>query len=109
MDLEKKTIEAMIDIYCKENHYDKNKSGTSRYLRCPICDEQAVYALMKIDQCPYKENKPVCSKCLVKCYNVKHKDNIKQVMRYSGPRMIFKHPLLLIRYVFRKKTKNVQK
>jgi len=109
MDLEKKTIEAMIDIYCKGNHYNKNKNGTRAYTRCPICLEQATYALKKIDQCPYKENKPVCSKCLVKCYNVKHKDNIKQVMRYSGPRIIVKHPLLLIRYIFRKITRKVQK
>jgi len=108
MDLEKKTLEAMIDIYCKENHFNKvKKDRTTHYNRCPICNELATYALGKIETCQFKENKPVCSKCSVKCYNSEHKEDIKKVMRYSGPRMILHHPLLLIRYVFRKKVKKV--
>lgn len=106
MNLEKKTLEAMIDLYCKGNHYNKKEDRTASYTRCPICVEQTKYALGKIDKCPFKENKPVCSKCRVKCYNIEHKDYIKGVMRYSGPRFILHHPLLLLRYAFRKKYKS---
>lgn len=105
MDLEKKTLEAMIDIYCKGNHYNKKEDRARDYKPCPICHEQAAYALSKIDACKFKENKPVCSKCPVKCYNSEHKAMIKKIMRYSGPRIIFIHPLLFARYIFRKKIK----
>lgn len=100
MDLELKTIESMIDIYCKNNHF--NKDRTTKYSRCPICTELGIYAKDKINTCIFKSNKPVCSKCSIKCYNSEHKESIRQVMRYAGPRMFVYHPLLLIRYVCRK-------
>lgn len=100
MDLEKKTIESMIDIYCKNKHFKKDR--TTKYSRCPICAEMGTYAIHKIDTCKFKSSKPVCSKCSVKCYNSEHRDNIRQVMRYAGPRIILYHPLLLVRYAYRK-------
>lgn len=102
MGLEKRTLEAMINIYCKGKHDRTDHNRTAGIKCCPICEEEALYALKRIDDCIFNKNKPVCSKCLVKCYNIQHKEMIQKVMRYSGPRMILYHPLLLIRYVFRK-------
>lgn len=42
--------------------------------------------------------KPVCGKCKIHCYKPSMREKIKMVMRYSGPRMIYKHPVMLAKH-----------
>lgn len=44
----------------------------------------------------YGNNKPTCAKCPVHCYNARRREQIRQVMRYAGPRMLIYHPRLAI-------------
>jgi hypothetical protein len=89
---EKKTVEAMIKIYCKKHHeYNKNL--------CTSCDELLNYAYSRLDKCPISEDKPTCANCNVHCYMPVMRGKIKAVMRYSGPRMIVSHPYLAMRHV----------
>ena len=61
---EKKIVEAMVKIYCK-NHHDTKKA------LCLKCVEIKYYAKNRLENCRYQENKPVCGKCGLKCYNNK--------------------------------------
>lgn len=94
--LEIKTLKKMIMIYCQKMH------GSGQDELCPKCKKLLNYAEMRVDKCIYGDNKPVCSKCKVHCYKPEMREEIKQIMGYSGPRMIFISPLLSIRYMYRK-------
>lgn len=94
--LEIKTLETMIKIYCQQKH------GAKCNELCPQCTNLLSYAKKRIDNCVYGDQKPVCSKCKVHCYKSDMRESIKEVMKYSGPRMLGKSPLLSLRYFYRK-------
>jgi predicted amidophosphoribosyltransferase len=98
--LELKTIHKMLSIYCHDMH------GSTRGKLCPTCRQLLEYAGQRLDKCPYGENKPVCAKCPIHCYKAEQREAIRQVMRYSGPRMLWRSPVLTVRYMYRKKFKN---
>ena len=81
----------MIALYCRKNH--------SRHTLCPDCAALDAYARMRSDKCPFMETKTFCSNCKVHCYKPEMREQIRQVMRFSGPRMIFTHPVMAIRHV----------
>ena len=82
---EKELVSKMISIYCKKNH------KTSLAL-CKECEELDNYARKRIDNCPFSDTKTFCSSCTVHCYSPQMRDRIRQVMRFSGPRIIFYYP-----------------
>jgi len=90
---EKKTIEAMVHIYCKAKHETHGDL-------CPECTEFLTYARMRLDKCPFQENKSTCGKCLVHCYQPVMREKVKKVMRYAGPRMLLHHPGLALHHVW---------
>jgi len=83
---EKDTIKTMITIYCKGNH----KTIDSL---CNDCSSLLYYACKRIDNCPVKESKTTCAQCTVHCYKPDMREKVRVVMRYSGPRMLFHHPV----------------
>lgn len=89
---EKRTVSLMIRIYCKKKH------GTRKGL-CPECEALDAYARMRSDKCPFMETKTFCSNCKVHCYKADMREKIRAVMRFSGPRMIFSHPIMAIKHV----------
>ncbi len=91
---EKKTITAMIALYCRKNH------AIAQGI-CPDCRDLNQYCLDRLDRCPWGEGKPVCAKCPIHCYAPAYRERVRQVMRFSGPRMIYTHPLLAIRHLLR--------
>jgi len=91
---EKKTVGKMIHIYCAAKH------GTTRTL-CADCAELNRYAQRRLDKCTYGEDKPTCEKCPIHCYKPDMRMRIKEVMRFSGPRMLFHSPVLAIRHLLK--------
>lgn len=87
---EKRTINAMVKIYCHDHHADDTL--------CQDCQSLLEYAQNRLDKCPFDEKKPACNKCTVHCYSVTMREHVRQVMRYAGPRMILKHPLLALQH-----------
>ncbi len=81
----------MIDRYCRGVH---NRSGAA----CAECGELLAYASKRLDHCPYGEEKPACAKCPIHCYHPSRREQVKAVMRYSGPRMMLRHPYLAVRH-----------
>ena len=102
IDREKKTIESMIDIFCRGHH--EPVSGI-----CPECDELLNYAYSRLDKCPFSEDKPTCAKCTVHCYIPVMRGKAKAVMRYSGPKMIYSHPVLALQHLKNSRRKTPQK
>lgn len=88
---EYKTIKAMVRIHCKAHH--------SQLSQCPTCQEFNQYALMRLDRCPYGEQKPTCNKCPIHCYKPVMREQARQIMSYAGPRMLLKHPILAIKHL----------
>ena len=88
---ERKVVEEMILLYCKGHHREQ--------VPCQACQELIAYARERTAKCPFMETKTFCSNCRVHCYDAKHRTQIKEVMRYSGPRMLLRHPWLAISHV----------
>ena len=92
---EKRLIPKMVNIYCHgHKHERKNKKGL-----CPECQALLEYSLFRLDKCPFKKNKKFCSFCSIHCYKPDMKVKIKDVMKYSGPKMLFSHPIFSITHV----------
>ena len=89
---EKRTVALMIRLYCRKNH------STGRQL-CPACQALHSYAMERSDRCPFMERKTFCSNCHVHCYKADMREKIREVMRFSGPRMLLYHPVMAIRHV----------
>lgn len=90
---EKRVIELMIKIYCKKKH--KNKEGL-----CDECQELFEYAHKRLTYCKFGDKKSTCAKCPIHCYKPDMKLKVKEVMRFSGPRLIIYNPIELIRHMF---------
>jgi len=98
--LELETIKKMILLHCQHEH------SRSPNELCPECSRLYTYAEQRMDKCVYGDNKPVCSECPVHCYKPAMREEVKKVMRYAGPRMMWQSPILAIRYLYRKKFKS---
>jgi hypothetical protein len=86
---EARTVTAMVRIYCCGHH------GTRDEL-CTECEALSRYALERLRRCPFQEGKTTCAKCPVHCYRPDMRSHIRAVMRYAGPRMLTRHPLLTL-------------
>jgi hypothetical protein len=86
-----KTMTAMIRIYCRGQH------GTRETL-CDECAQFSAYAHARLDRCQFGPEKPTCANCPVHCYQRHHREMVKVIMRYAGPRMVWRHPLLSLRH-----------
>ncbi len=93
-----KTIKAMVNIYCRAHHNSTRKS-----VPCCECAEFIRYANEKLDRCPYGQNKPTCNRCPIHCYKQQQRQQAKEIMRYAGPRMLLKHPILAIKHLLAEK------
>lgn len=89
---EKQLVSQMIALYCKHKH------GTKTAL-CPACAALDSYARQRSDRCPFMETKTFCSNCKVHCYQPAMRAQIREVMRFCGPRMLFCHPITAIRHL----------
>ncbi|MDY0234818.1 MAG: nitrous oxide-stimulated promoter family protein [Gudongella sp.] len=85
-------LTTMIDIFYK------NKNHREQYTTTEI-EELKNYCKSRILNCPVILEKTFCSSCKIHCYDEKHRAFIKKVMKYSGPKMIFFHPILLIKHL----------
>lgn len=83
---EEKTLHAMVEIYCRAHHGGEGA--------CKDCRELLHYAHMRLERCPFGEGKPSCAQCPVHCYKPEPREQVRQVMRFAGPHMLWHHPIL---------------
>lgn len=85
---ELKTIAVMLDMYCRAHHHP---------LRQGLCDECSAlldYAGRRLQRCVFGDAKPTCNHCVVHCYSADLRERMRLVMRWAGPRMLLRHPVL---------------
>ncbi len=88
---ELKTIEVMIGMYCAHHH-----AGAPR---CAECNGLFDYAQRRLQRCVFGDAKPNCAKCVVHCYTKDMRERVRVVMRWAGPRMLLRHPVLGVRHL----------
>ena len=93
---EKYIVSQMIEIYCHGKHKTKGSL-------CEKCQELTQYTAQRVDKCPMMETKTFCSNCKIHCYKPEMREQIRSVMRYSGPRILFYHPVMAVRHVIESK------
>ena len=85
---ELKTIAAMLRMYCRAHGHQP------RAPLCAGCDELLEYASRRLERCVFGDAKPTCANCLVHCYSAAMREQVRIVMRWAGPRMLRRHPIL---------------
>ena len=88
---EHRTLEAMIAMYCIHHH-----GGDGL---CADCRDLADYALRRLERCVFGDAKPTCANCTVHCYRDDMRERVRVVMRWAGPRMLARHPILAITHI----------
>ena len=91
-----RTMEHMVTIYCADHH--------SHSITCPCKQCQAFldYAERRLQKCPYAQAKPTCAKCPIHCYKAAQREQARVIMRYSGPRMLRRHPWYALLHILDK-------
>lgn len=89
---EQRTVTAMIHLYCHDQHHTPDGL-------CAECSALQDYAMHRLERCPFQEGKTTCAKCAVHCYKPERREQIRIVMRYAGPRMLWKHPILAVQHL----------
>ena len=89
---ERRTVAAMIKLYCRAHH------GSGKEL-CDACAELARYCEARLSHCPFHADKPSCVQCTVHCYAPQQREQIRVVMRFAGPRMLWRHPVLALAHL----------
>ncbi|HEY8665721.1 MAG TPA: nitrous oxide-stimulated promoter family protein [Tepidisphaeraceae bacterium] len=94
-----RTLGLFIDLYCKYRHADAErlpvvlkthdvKEITGRNVcLCPGCQKLLTHAFVKRSTCPM-DPKPQCKHCPVHCYHPTYRAQIREVMKYSGKKML---------------------
>jgi hypothetical protein len=88
---ERATLAAMVAIYCQDRHRADAPP-------CPACRDLQAFAEVRLVKCPFQEQKPTCAHCPIHCYRPDRRQQVREVMRHSGPRMLLRHPLLALRH-----------
>lgn len=88
---EKKTVEFMIRLYCR-----KKERNT---VLCAECEALLRYAHARLDRCRHGVRKPSCQQCPAPCYRPLFRERMRQIMRFSGPRMLLYAPAAAIRHL----------
>lgn len=88
---EKDTVAFMIRFYCRRKHGGRDL--------CPECRELLEYAERRLDMCPFGDSKKSCRHCRIHCYRPEMRERIREVMRYSGPRMFLFSPLEALKHI----------
>jgi len=84
-------LEQFVHIYCGGKH--KTHNGKL----CADCDDLLSYSLQRLQRCP-QDPKPACKHCEIHCYKPVYREKIRDVMRYSGKRLLLHGRLDLLRH-----------
>lgn len=88
-----RTMATMVRMYCRAHHHPAGG---------PLCGECGAlfdYAQRRLERCVFGDAKPTCANCLVHCYKADMREQMRRVMRWAGPRMMLRHPLMGIAHL----------
>jgi hypothetical protein len=94
-----RTLALFINLYCRYQHagaerkevhlhtHDVASIARRTVVLCPECTKLLTHAFVKRTHCPM-DPKPMCKHCPNHCYHPKYRQQIQEVMRYSGKKML---------------------
>lgn len=89
------TIDALLRLFCRDKHAHGSVDGAL----CPDCAELLEFTEYRLQKCPFGEEKSTCANCRIHCYRPGERERMKVAMRYAGPRMLLRHPILALRHM----------
>lgn len=93
------TLARFIAIYCEHRHLDVSKKAPRirgfdfdklkipRKPLCGACAKLLGHAFVKRAYCPFSP-KPACKHCQSHCYQPLYREQIKEVMQFSGKKLV---------------------
>ncbi|NVN90169.1 MAG: nitrous oxide-stimulated promoter family protein [Desulfuromonadales bacterium] len=100
-------IGSFVQVHCSGRHGSVRRSsyplpaGLGDILICPDCAHFMKYVVTKRLNCPLEAEKPSCKHCRIHCYAAAERKKIREIMAYSGRRMIMRGRLdYLWHYLF---------
>jgi hypothetical protein len=96
-----KTLANFIRVYCHDRHADRATELVTlathdveaihgRPLElCESCRRLLAHAFTKRTRCPM-EPKPACKRCPDHCYHPTYRQQIREVMKYSGRKLVLR-------------------
>lgn len=108
-----RVLSDFVSIFCRENHPAEAKEpfslkddrlhqalGDKGLALCQECRKLLQHGVAKLLMCPY-DPKPMCKKCETPCYAPGYRENVREIMKFSG-RYLIKHGRLdmMIHYLF---------
>ena len=94
-----KTLAMFINLYCRYKHSEEERTPVvlkthdvrgiagRAIVLCPECTKLLAHAFIKRSHCPM-EPKPACKHCPNHCYHPTYRAKIREVMKFSGRRML---------------------
>lgn len=94
-----KTVARFLDLYCQCKHvsvgkepvnipgFDVDAIARTKVSLCQDCTKLLTHAFVKRSHCPMKP-KPACKHCPNHCYHPTYRKQIREVMRFSGARLL---------------------
>lgn len=86
--------EKMIMTYCHGQNHERNHEDL-----CDDCRELRDYSLARTERCPHVSKTLFCVNCPTPCYKPDMKERMRLMMKYSGPRFFFRHPIIVLDHV----------
>ena len=94
-----RTLALFISLYCRYRHpgqprtlvemktHDLSGIAGRQIILCEECRKLLVHAFTKRSHCPM-DPKPACKHCPNHCYHPTYRARIREVMKYSGKKML---------------------
>lgn len=92
-------------VYCRAHHKgdkrapDISEIGKPGMRLCDECNDFLSYAFVRRLKCPL-DPKPDCKGCQIHCYRKGHRDKVREIMRFSGKRLILRGRFDLLWHYF---------
>jgi hypothetical protein len=108
-------LASFVRVYCRRHHRDAPRAAFA--LRghwpppgarphadpvelCAACRKLLAHAIVMRTRCPL-DPKPACRKCPVHCYAPRYRTQMREVMRYSGRRLVLRGRLDYLLHLLR--------
>ncbi|MHC4472071.1 MAG: nitrous oxide-stimulated promoter family protein [Planctomycetota bacterium] len=101
-----KVLGKFVETYCKHHHdaprapfrmsgIDLSPTKLGRRRVCEDCRRLLAHAVVKRARCPL-DPKPACRLCTVHCYSPDYRQQVREVMKFSGRHLILRGHLHLL-------------
>ncbi len=99
-------IGKFVEVYCTGKHRGAERTPVAQPAEldqrtlCPECASFLAYAVTRRLKCPLEAEKPTCKHCRTHCYTKPQLAKVKEIMAYSGRKLMLRGRLDYIWHYF---------